>query len=59
MLVVTILHSRCLDSLSSGCRSAVGIYAVETVAFKCIFGPNFSRKRLYGERERERELKHI
>lgn len=48
MLVVTILHSRCLDSLSSGNRSEVDIYAVETIAYKCIFGPNFSRKRLHG-----------
>lgn len=49
MLVVTILHSRCLDSLSSGNRSEADIYAVETTAYKCIFGLNFSRKRLYRE----------
>lgn len=49
MLVVTIIHGRCLDSLSSGNRSEVDIYAVETIACKCIFGPNFSRKGLYGE----------
>lgn len=55
MGVVALLHGPCLDSLSSGCTSAVGIYAVEIVAYKCIFGPNSSRKRLYGRKKRERE----